>query len=175
MSEDDEELEEEEDLTPEESTPSNVFTTPDLLTAYRNYHADLRTIIPPHLNVSGLLLTLSFGAMYFIIKDSKNIPVQIPRPIFGLLLGIIILLTVSIFFGILSIYLRPVPTTLERSSLTELAYQSKTYNRSRRCSIAASATLIFAILAIIFALLAFAGQENSIGTFAKAKELRYTD
>jgi hypothetical protein len=64
---------EEEDLTPNESIASHdVFTTPSILTAYKNYHADLRTIIPPHLNVSSLLLTLSFGIWELIIKYKKS-------------------------------------------------------------------------------------------------------
>ena len=162
---------EEEDLAPDESIASHdVFTTPSILTAYKNYHADLRTIIPPHLNVSSLLLTLSFGAMYFIIRDSKNIPIQIPECIPYLLFFIILALIASILLGIGSIYLRPIPTSLETGSLEELKYHSKIYETERRCSFWATVTLIAALALIVIGLIVFASQENSIGmTLDKTK------
>jgi hypothetical protein len=112
----DTELEEEEELTPEENTTTNVFDTNNIITAYKIYHADLRIIIPPHLDISGLLLTLSFGAIYFIIKDSKDIPIQIPKLTMVLLILVIFSLIASIFLGIASIYLIPIPRSLERWS-----------------------------------------------------------
>jgi cytochrome bd-type quinol oxidase subunit 2 len=158
----DTELEEEEELTQEESTTSNVFDTTNIITAYKRYHSDLRIIIPPHLEISGLLLTLSFGAIYFIIKDSKDIPIQIPKLTMVLLILIISFLIVSIFLGIASIYLRPIPRSLERNGLEELTYHSNIYKTERKCYQSATIALIFALLLLLGALLSLALQENSM-------------
>jgi hypothetical protein len=169
--EEEDELEEEEDLSPDESIVSKVFTSTAIVIAYKNYHTDLKIVIPPHLNVCGLLLTLSFGAMYFIIKDSRSIPIQMPNYIRGLLFAIIILLSVSILLGILSIYLRPIPTSLETSRLAELAYHSEIYKTERRYHKWATVLLFTAIGLIIFSLLTFAYQGNSISsTLDKTQE-----
>ncbi|MDD2756188.1 MAG: hypothetical protein PHS80_11750 [Methanothrix sp.] len=153
---------EEEELTQEENTTPNVFDTRNIITAYKRYHADLRMIIPPHLEISGLLLTLSFGAIYFIIKDSKEIPIQIPKLTMILLIFIILFLIASIILGIASIYLRPIPRSLERNGLEELSYNSNIYKTERKCYQSATFTLISALLLILVVLLSLAFQENSI-------------
>jgi|WetSurMetagenome_2_1015567.scaffolds.fasta_scaffold08234_4 hypothetical protein len=154
-------LEEDEELTQEESTTSNVFDTSNIITAYKRYHADLRIIVPPHLKISGLLLTLSFGAIYFIIKDSKDIPIQIPKLTMFLLILITISLIASIFLGIASIYLRPIPRSLERNGLEELTYHSNIYKTERKCYQLATYSLILALLLLLIALLSLSLQENS--------------
>ncbi|MDD4650955.1 MAG: hypothetical protein PHQ34_01880 [Methanothrix sp.] len=164
-------LEEDEELTPEESTTSNVFDANNIITAYKRYHADLRIIVPPHLEISGLLLTLSLGAIYFIIKDSRDIPIQIPKLTMFLLILITISLIASIFLGIASIYLRPIPRSLERNGLEELEYHSNIYKTERKCYQLATYSLILALVLLLSALVLLALQENSADiTFDKTNE-----
>jgi H+/Cl- antiporter ClcA len=90
----------------------------------------IRTITPALLNTCGLLLTISLGAIYFLLKDSRELLSYLPSYARIILFLIPIALSFAILFGVLSIVLRTEPASVDDKTII-LASITKNYEDER--------------------------------------------
>jgi len=112
---------------PLEGETTGIIDVDRLLENYKERNEDIREALSHQLSTSGLLLTLSLGAWYFVIMDSSRIPIhaQLFSPI---LFALTLLLILSISFSIEAINKKITKlaiSTLEDLNYTEINYRSK--------------------------------------------------
>lgn len=88
-----------------------------IIKSIENNRAEIRTVTPALLETCGLLLTISLGAIYFVLKDNRDLSIYLPEIIRYLLFGIPVILSLAILFGILSIYLRKGPSAVDDNTI----------------------------------------------------------
>ncbi len=123
------------------------------LMTLRSLRTDTRTAMGAQLSACGLLLTLSFGGLYFIITDGQHVPAEVYGILRQLLFLISGLLTGSMALGLMAIYSRSIPTGLGELSLE--GSLSKSVSTERRYAIISTVILMIAIAFILFSLYMF--------------------
>jgi len=123
------------------------------LMTLRSLRTDTRTAMGAQLSACGLLLTLSFGGLYFIITDGQHVPAEVYGILRQLLFLISGLLTGSMALGLMAIYSRSIPTGLGELSLE--GSLSKSVSTERRYAIISTVILMVAIAFILFSLYMF--------------------
>jgi hypothetical protein len=144
-----------EDEAPVEEGDDEKEKRRERLTTLRSIRTDTRTAMGPQLNACGLLLTLTLGAIYFVITDNRQVSVNVHGSLSNPLFGIFIVLTFSIACGLMAIYSRPIPT-----GIGELALEgslSKSISTERRYAKLSTGLLMLAIVLILYSLYMFHG------------------
>ncbi len=131
----------------------------DILWVYKSDREDIRAVIPPILQSSGFLLSLSLGAVYFILKDGHEIAVG-STLIIPFLITIAVLFAAAIFFGVWALYKRPPAVGVTRKDRLEHERGSRSKDRFFR--MISVVTMILAILMIIVVLVIFWGECNRL-------------
>ncbi|MGV8127421.1 MAG: hypothetical protein ACP5PV_09460 [Methanothrix sp.] len=123
-----------------------------ILASYRNDREDLRAVIPPILQSSGLLLSLSLGAIYFILKDGHGITAN-----FSLIVTLLILISLSLVGSILSgvwaLYKRPSTEGVTKKDLIE--YERRSRSKDHLWGGVSVGIMIIAVLGIVTMLAIF--------------------
>ena len=118
---------------------------------------DIRTLIQSSLSVSGLLLTISLGALYFSYSSDSIVvtPINMKEAIFISAFC----LTVSIFINILALRMKPIRPieTEDRAILLKESYMSE-----KRYTKWSTIALLISILGLFYGMGAFAWDQASI-------------
>ena len=138
--------------------------TIDIIEQERN---DIRTIIQSSLSVSGLLLTISLGALYFSYSsDSMVVP---PKSTKIALFFASCCITASIFINMLALRMKPIRPieTEDRAILLKESYMSE-----KRYTKWSMLTLLLSIIGLFYAMIAFvwnqANDENQMSALAES-------
>jgi hypothetical protein len=150
----------EEEEVEDDVKPRASFDKEKIIKSIESSRAEIRTVIPALLETCSLLLTISLGAIYFVIKDNKEPSIYLPDYIRYLLFAIPVLLTLAIAFGILSIYLRKGPSAIDDDTIF-LSTLDKNNQVERKWFFCSNVCLGFAILFIIISLLVFTYECNN--------------
>lgn len=121
----------------------------DILDDLNKDREDLRAVIPPLLQSSGLLLSISLGAIYFILNDGTRIGIHISGIIFLLFLAVGILAG-SIVFGVWALYKKPLAEGVKRKDRVE--YERKNRKKDQKYAGHSILALIAAVVVIVIAL-----------------------
>jgi len=113
-----------EEILKEEHSDPALADVERILALYRSDREDLRAVIPPILQSSGLLLSLSLGAIYFILKDGHWIVVNFEL-IVPMLIVIALLLGGAILSGVWALYKKPSIEGVTKKDLMEYERRSR--------------------------------------------------
>lgn len=137
---------------PLEGETEGLIDFSNLIANYKERNDDIRESLSPQLSTTGLLLTLSLGSWYFVLKDSSGLPIHSTTFII-MLFTLTLLLTVSICCGIEAINKKVKPLAI--STLEELQYTVDVHNSKRSWSTASIWALRSALIIILLALIFF--------------------
>ncbi|MCX6673308.1 MAG: hypothetical protein NTY37_05975 [Methanothrix sp.] len=121
----------------------------DILDDLNKDREDLRAVIPPLLQSSGLLLSISLGAIYFILNDGTRMGIHISWIIFLLFLAVGILAG-SIVSGVWALYKKPLAEGVKRKDRVE--YERKNRKKDQKYAGHSILALIAAVVVIVIAL-----------------------
>jgi hypothetical protein len=141
-----------EPLDEEETEGLKLIDLQNLLGNYREGNKDIRESLIPQLSTSGLLLTLSLGSLYFVLKDSSGLPIH-PDGFIYVLFILVLLLTVSISTGIEAINKRVTHAAI--STMQEIQYTLDVHHAKKLWSTISIWTLRGAFLVILLILVYF--------------------
>lgn len=156
-----------EEIIREKSSDPSLTDDEHILSAYKSDREDIRAIIPPILQSSGFLLSLSLGAVYFILKDGHEIAVG-STWIIPLLIAIAVLFVAAILFGVWALYKRPPSEGVTRKDRVE--HERRSRNKDRLVSMFSVGAMIFAIIGILVVLMIFWDECNRLNMDSNSSE-----
>jgi hypothetical protein len=121
----------------------------DILDDLNKDREDLRAVIPPLLQSSGLLLSISLGAIYFILNDGTRMGIHFSGIIFFLFLAVGVLAG-SIVSGVWALYKKPPAEGVKRKDRVE--YERKNRKKDQKYARRSIFALIAAVVSIVIAL-----------------------
>lgn len=121
----------------------------NILDDFNRDREDIRAVIPPLLQSSGLLLSISLGAIYFILNDGSRMGIHFFWIIFFLFLAVVFL-AVSIVSGVWALYKKPPADGVKNKDRVE--HERKNRRKDQIYTRGSTFALIVAVLAILIAL-----------------------
>lgn len=122
----------------------------DILDDLNKDREDLRAVIPPLLQSSGLLLSISLGAIYFILNDGSRMGIHFFWIILFLFLAVVVLAG-SIVSGVWALYKKPPAEGVKRKDRVE--YERKNRKKDQKYARRSIFALIAAVALIVIALI----------------------
>jgi len=141
----------------------------DILDDLNKDREDLRAVIPPLLQSSGLLLSISLGAIYFILNDGSRMGIHFFWIIFFLFLAVGILAS-SIVSGVWALYKKPPAEGVKRKDRVE--YERKNRKKDQKYARRSIIALIAAVAVILFALLILSWECGNLSVDSNSSEER---
>ncbi|MDD4447225.1 MAG: hypothetical protein PHN61_06065 [Methanothrix sp.] len=132
----------------------------DILDDLNKDREDLRAVIPPLLQSSGLLLSISLGAIYFILNDGSRMGNHYVWIIFFLFLAVGVLAG-SIVSGVWALYKKSPAEGIKKKERVE--YERKNRRKDQKYARSSIFALIAAIALIVFALVILSWECGNLG------------